>query len=91
VHFSRPSIDVLFDSAADIYGERLMGVILTGANQDGAEGLVAVGQAGGRTVVQEPGSAAVAYLPRAAIEAGPVDAVLAIEQLRRLFAAWPQG
>jgi two-component system, chemotaxis family, protein-glutamate methylesterase/glutaminase len=91
VHFSRPSIDVLFDSAADIYGERLMGVILTGANQDGAEGLVAVGRAGGRTVVQEPGSAAVAYLPRAAIEAGPVDAVLAIEQLRRLFAAWPQG
>jgi two-component system, chemotaxis family, protein-glutamate methylesterase/glutaminase len=89
VHFSRPSIDVLFDAAADIYGERLMGVILTGANQDGAEGLAAVGRAGGRTVVQEPGSAAVAFLPRAALEAGPVDAVLSIEQLQALFAAWP--
>ena len=89
VHFSRPSIDVLFDSAADIYGERLMGVILTGANQDGAEGLAAVGRAGGRTIVQEPDSAAVAFLPRAALEAGPVDAVLSIEQLTTLFAAWP--
>ncbi len=89
VHFSRPSIDVLFDSAADIYGERLMGVILTGANQDGAEGLAAVGRAGGRTIVQEPDSAAVAFLPRAALDAGPVDAVLSIEQLRDLFATWP--
>jgi two-component system, chemotaxis family, protein-glutamate methylesterase/glutaminase len=89
VHFSRPSIDVLFDSAADIYGERLMGVILTGANQDGAEGLAAIGRAGGRTVVQEPGSAAVAFLPKAALEAGPIDAVLSIEQLQALFATWP--
>jgi len=86
VHFSRPSIDVLFDSAADIYGERLMGLILTGANQDGAEGLAAVGRAGGRTVVQEPRSAAVAYLPEAALQAGPVDAVLAVDQLQGLFA-----
>ena len=89
VHFSRPSIDVLFDSAADIYGERLAGVILTGANQDGAEGLGAVRRAGGRTIVQEPASAAVAYLPRAALEAGPVDAVLSTEQLQALFATWP--
>jgi two-component system, chemotaxis family, protein-glutamate methylesterase/glutaminase len=89
VHFSRPSIDVLFDSAADIYGERLMGVILTGANQDGAEGLAAIGRAGGRTIVQEPGSAAAAVLPRAALEAGPVDAVLSIEELQALFATWP--
>jgi two-component system, chemotaxis family, protein-glutamate methylesterase/glutaminase len=89
VHFSRPSIDVLFDSAADIYGERLMGVILTGANQDGAEGLAAIGRAGGRTVVQEPGSAAVSFLPQSALEAGPVDAVLSIEQLQALFATWP--
>ena len=88
VHFSRPSIDVLFDSAADIYGERLVGVILTGANQDGAEGLAAIGDAGGRTVVQDPVSAAVAYLPEAALRAGPVDCVLSMEQLRDLFAAW---
>ena len=88
VHFSRPSIDVLFDSAADVYGERLIGVILTGANQDGAEGLAAIGHAGGRTVVQDPVSAAVAYLPEAALKQGPVDFVLSLPQLRELFASW---
>jgi two-component system, chemotaxis family, protein-glutamate methylesterase/glutaminase len=88
VHFSRPSIDVLFDSAADIYGERLLGLILTGANQDGAEGLAAVGRAGGRTVVQEPAGAAVSFLPEAALQAGPVDFVLSLTQLQELFATW---
>ena len=88
VHFSRPSIDVLFESAADIYGERLLGLILTGANQDGAEGLVAVGRAGGRTVVQEPGCAAVPFLPEAALQQGPVDFVLSLTQLQELFANW---
>jgi two-component system chemotaxis response regulator CheB len=88
VHFSRPSIDVLFDSAADIYGERLLGLILTGANQDGAEGLAAIGRAGGRTVVQEPGGAAVPFLPEAALRAGPVDFVLSLAQLQELFATW---
>jgi two-component system chemotaxis response regulator CheB len=88
VHFSRPSIDVLFESAADIYGERLLGLILTGANQDGAEGLAAVGRAGGRTVVQEPGCAAVPFLPEAALQQGPVDFVLSLTQLQELFANW---
>ena len=88
VHFSRPSIDVLFDSAADIYGERLLGLILTGANQDGAEGLAAVGRAGGRTVVQEPSSAAVPFLPEAALQEGPVDFVLSLAQLQDVFATW---
>ncbi len=88
VHFSRPSIDVLFDSAADIYGERLLGLILTGANQDGAEGLAAVGRAGGRTVVQDPGGAAVPFLPEAALQQGPVDFVLSLTQLQEVFANW---
>ena len=88
VHFSRPSIDVLFDSAADVYGERLLGLILTGANQDGAEGLAAIGRAGGRTVVQEPGGAAVPFLPEAALQVGPVDFVLPLAQLQELFATW---
>jgi two-component system chemotaxis response regulator CheB len=88
VHFSRPSIDVLFDSAADIYGERLLGLILTGANQDGAEGLAAIGRAGGRTVVQEPAGAAVPFLPEAALQEGPVDFVLSLAQLQELFATW---
>ena len=89
VHFSRPSIDVLFDSAADAYGPRLLGLILTGANQDGADGLMAVGRAGGRTVVQDPASAAVSTLPEAALSRGPVDCVLDREQLRELFSRWP--
>ena len=88
VHFSRPSIDVLFDSAADIYGERLLGLILTGANQDGAEGLAAVGRAGGRTVVQEPSGAAVPFLPEAALQEGPVEFVLSLAQLQDVFATW---
>jgi two-component system chemotaxis response regulator CheB len=88
VHFSRPSIDVLFESAADIYGERLVGLILTGANQDGAAGLAAVGRAGGRTVVQDPDTAAVAYLPQSALLEGPVDFVLTPPLLRGVFAAW---
>lgn len=85
VHFSRPSIDVLFESAADVYRERLMGIILTGANRDGASGLAAVGRAGGRTVVQEPGSAAAPFLPEAALQEGPVDAVLSLAELQELF------
>ena len=59
VHHSRPSIDVLFDSAAEVYREHLLGIILSGANEDGAEGLAAVHDAGGLTVVQEPADRAV--------------------------------
>ncbi len=59
VNFSRPSVDVLFESAADVYGDRLLGIILTGASEDGAAGLDAVRRAGGRTVVQQPDTAQV--------------------------------
>jgi two-component system chemotaxis response regulator CheB len=79
---------VLFESAADIYGERLLGLILTGANQDGAAGLATIGRAGGRTVVQDPDSAAVAYLPQAALQQGPVDFILSPTQLQSVFATW---
>ncbi len=91
VHFSRPSIDVLFESAADVYGERLLGMILTGAGEDGADGLAAVKRARGHTVVQEPGSAAMSMLPEAALDRGPVDCVLSLAELRDLFAKWPPG
>lgn len=91
VHFSRPSIDVLFESAADIYGESLMGIALTGANRDGASGLATIGRAGGRTIVQEPSSALAAYLPEAALREGPVDAVLSLPQLQELFAHMAVG
>ncbi len=86
-HFSRPSIDVLFESAADIYGERLMGIILTGANRDGASGLAAIARAGGRTIVQDPSSAAASCLPEAALREAPVDAVLAPGELQELFSS----
>ncbi len=67
VHYSRPSIDVLFESAAECWGGNLMGVILTGANEDGAQGLAAVARAGGITVVQEPAEAVAPMLPAAAV------------------------
>jgi two-component system, chemotaxis family, protein-glutamate methylesterase/glutaminase len=89
VHFSRPSIDVLFESAADAYGERLLGLILTGANEDGAAGLAAVRRARGRTVVQDPCSAAMPTLPEAALRGGSPDLLLSLEQLQELFAICP--
>jgi two-component system chemotaxis response regulator CheB len=67
VLYSRPSIDVLFESAADAYGEALVGVILTGANEDGAEGLRAVRAAGGVALVEDPAHAFAAAMPSAAL------------------------
>ena len=74
----RPAIDVLFETAADAYGPRLIGVLLTGANRDGSQGLLAIRRAGGMTVVQDPATAAVATMPQAAIDAGAADRVLAL-------------
>ena len=67
LHYSRPAIDVLFESAADQYGERLVGILLSGANEDGARGLEAIGAAGGLTVVQDPASASIPTMPQAAL------------------------
>jgi two-component system chemotaxis response regulator CheB len=75
VNFSRPSIDVLFESAAYAYRDRLLGIVLTGANEDGADGLLAVRRSGGLAWVQEPSSAAAAVMPRTAIERAGADAV----------------
>jgi len=86
VHFSRPSIDVLFESAADAYGPRLIGVLLTGANEDGAAGLARIKQAGGTTAVQAPDSAAVATMPAAGLRLASPDHVLALPELGPLVA-----
>src|SRR5262249_54289146 len=66
VSFSRPSIDVLFDSVAKAYGPRAVGVILSGAGKDGARGLQAIRAAGGTTIVQDPHEARYGRLPKAA-------------------------
>ena len=91
VHFSRPSIDVLFESAADVYGNQLLGVILTGGNEDGAAGLHAVHRAGGVTVVQRPDSAQVPLMVVSALQRNPADFVLSLPQLAQLLRglAWP--
>lgn len=94
VQFSRPSIDVLFQSAADAYGERLLAILLTGWNEDGAAGIKAVHAAGGITVVQDPDTAEAAAMPRAAIRQVQPHFVLdtaAIEQLLRGLAAAPSA
>jgi two-component system, chemotaxis family, protein-glutamate methylesterase/glutaminase len=71
VYYSRPSIDVLFESAADAYGARLVGVILTGANEDGADGLAAVVAAGGAALVEDPAEAFAMAMPSAALARSP--------------------
>ena len=76
VRFARPSIDVLFESAADVYGSRLIGIVLTGANDDGSRGLAAIKNRGGLAVVQDPADAEVDTMPRAALQATEVDFVL---------------
>ena len=79
VRSARPSIDVLFETAADAYGPELVGVLLTGASADGAEGLAAIKARGGRAIVQDPASAECATMPAAGISATRVDYVLPLE------------
>jgi two-component system chemotaxis response regulator CheB len=86
VQYSRPSIDVLFESAADVYGERLVGVILTGANQDGADGMQRIKRRGGVTIVQDPATAQRPEMPAAAIAAGAADRVVALDRIAPLLA-----
>lgn len=85
VNFSRPAIDVLFESAADEYGKRLLGIVLTGGNQDGAAGLQAIRAAGGMSIVQQPETAQVPYMPELALQQGEVDYVLTLEQIAALL------
>jgi len=81
VRFARPSIDVLFRSAAEAYRERCVGVVLTGANEDGAEGLALIKALGGVAVVQDPRTAERREMPTAAIEATEADVVLPLEEI----------
>jgi two-component system, chemotaxis family, protein-glutamate methylesterase/glutaminase len=85
VNHSRPSIDVLFESAADVYGARLLGIIMTGANEDGAEGLAAIHAAGGITIVQHPHSAQVKQMVAAALSRTPASHVLDLEGISAIL------
>lgn len=87
VNLSRPAIDVLFESAAWAYGDRLLGIVLSGANADGAKGLLAIRRAGGQCWVQAPESAAASTMPRAALAAVPDAQVLALKQMAAALAA----
>lgn len=82
---SRPSIDVLFESAAGVWRDRVIGVILTGANRDGAEGLRRIRAAGGIGIVQDPGDAEVGRMPEAAIAIAGADYVAPLGEIPRLL------
>lgn len=81
VNYARPSIDVFFQSVADAYAERAIGVVLTGANVDGAKGLATIKERGGVAIVQDPKTALRGTMPEAAIAATVADAVLPVEQI----------
>lgn len=81
VRHSRPSIDVLFETAADAFGSRTTGVVLTGGNADGARGLARIAAAGGRALVQDPATAESATMPRAALNAVPDALVLDLDAI----------
>jgi two-component system chemotaxis response regulator CheB len=81
VRFARPSIDVLFESVADAYGPRAVGVVLTGANNDGAAGLARIKDLGGVAIVQDPATSERRTMPDAAIAATDADAILPLDEI----------
>jgi two-component system chemotaxis response regulator CheB len=85
LHFARPAIDFLMESAADAYGPALLGILLTGANHDGAAGLAAIGAAGGLTVVQDPAEAEVPTMPAEAIRQRKPDLFLPLTEIHTLL------
>ena len=81
VNFARPSIDVLFECASDVFRENLIGIVLTGANDDGARGLLEIKRKGGLAVVQDPADAEVPSMPKAAIKIVNIDYIFDLENL----------
>jgi len=91
VAFSRPSIDVTFQSAAHAYQDRLLGIVLTGANSDGASGLATIRREGGRAWVQRPDDALASAMPTAAIEQAGADLVLSVADMAQRLAHLRSG
>ena len=85
VNYSRPSIDVLFNSAADVYGSKLIGIILTGANDDGVRGMQKIKKLGGLAIVQDPQTAEADFMPKSVINKVTVDHVAAIDKISVLL------
>lgn len=85
VSYSRPSIDVLFESAATAFGNKLIGVVLTGANADGAAGLAMIKEFGGLTIVQDPATASSPFMPQSAIDSSRVDHILDLRGILKLL------
>jgi two-component system chemotaxis response regulator CheB len=91
VRYSRPSIDVTFVSAADSFGAGAVGVVLTGANADGAAGLARIAERGGTAIVQAPETAESAVMPRAALEAVPQARILTLPEIGQLLGTMARG
>jgi two-component system chemotaxis response regulator CheB len=82
VKHSRPSIDLLFTTAAEVYKNELIGIILTGASSDGAEGILNIKREGGYTIAQEPKTAEYPYMPQASIAIGAIHDILTLDQIK---------
>lgn len=89
VNYSRPSIDVLFQSAAEVLKERAVGIMLTGANKDGANGIIAIRNMGGVTIAEDPQEAAFPYMPKASIATGKIDHVMGLEKIVKFLLEMP--
>ena len=85
VSYSRPSIDVLFESAALAFGSQLIGVLLTGANRDGTDGLFTIKNSGGLTIAQSPVEAQFPYMPQSAIDKGGARFILTLAEIKKRF------
>ena len=81
IRFSRPSIDIMFGSVAAVYGQAAIGVILSGSNRDGADGIAAIKRAGGITMAQDPATAEFRVMPQASIDTGCVDIVIPLDEM----------
>lgn len=91
INYSRPSVDVLFESAAEVYRSKAIGVVLTGANNDGAMGIKKIKKFGGLTIVQDPKTAEADSMPKAAIKATEIDYIETLDNIADLLIKYTSG
>jgi two-component system chemotaxis response regulator CheB len=85
VNNSRPAIDITFETAAYVYREKMIGILLTGANRDGAQGMKSVKESGGLTIVQEPSECTIDTMPKAALAVTNIDYIMKVEEMVRFL------